>query len=77
MYCIYTFGDIGSVPCREVVPFSEGPLLEVSLYYKFEVIYSFILGLRWKIGEINTTLGDVYQTERQTFTMDGRVTTNI
>ncbi len=33
MYCIYTFGDIGSDLCREVVPFSEGPLLEVPLYY--------------------------------------------
>ena len=31
MYCIYTFGDIGSVLYREVLPFSEGPLLEVSL----------------------------------------------
>ncbi len=30
MYC--TLGDIGSVHCREVVPFSEGPLLEVLLY---------------------------------------------
>ncbi len=31
MYCIhvYAFGDIGSVLCIEVVPFSEGPLLEV------------------------------------------------
>ncbi len=32
MYGIYTFGDVGSVLCREVVPFSEGPLLEVPLY---------------------------------------------
>ncbi len=32
MYYIYTFGDIGSVLCREVVPFSEGLLLEVPLY---------------------------------------------
>ncbi len=32
MYCIYTLGDIGSVLCREVVPFSEGPLLEVLQY---------------------------------------------
>ena len=32
MYCIYTFGDMGSVLCREVVPFSEWPLLEVPLY---------------------------------------------
>ncbi len=32
MYCIYTLGNIGSVLCREVVPFSEGPLLEVPLY---------------------------------------------
>ncbi len=31
MYCIYTLGNIGSVLCREVVPFSEGPLLEVQL----------------------------------------------
>ncbi len=29
MYCMYIFGDIGSVPCIEVAPFSEGPLLEV------------------------------------------------
>ncbi len=27
---IYTFGEIGSVLCREVVPFLECPLLEVS-----------------------------------------------
>ncbi len=33
MYCVCTLGDIGSVLCREVVPFSEGPLLEVPLYY--------------------------------------------
>ncbi len=32
MYCKYTFGNIGSVICREVVPFSESPLLEVPLY---------------------------------------------
>ena len=32
MYCIYSFGDIASVLCRVVVPFSEGPLLEVPLY---------------------------------------------
>ncbi len=32
MYCIYTFGDIGSVLCREVVPFLEGPLTEILLY---------------------------------------------
>ncbi len=33
LYCIvYTLEDIGSVLCREVYPFSEGPLLEVTLY---------------------------------------------
>ena len=32
MYCIYAFGNIGSVPFREVVPFLECPLLEVLLY---------------------------------------------
>ena len=31
MYYIYSFGDIGSILCREVVPFSEDPLLEVTL----------------------------------------------
>ena len=30
--CIYTLGDIGSVLCKEVVPFSEDPLLEISIY---------------------------------------------
>ncbi len=39
MYCIYTIGDIGSVPYREVVHFSEGPLLEVLLYIHFSSIY--------------------------------------
>ncbi len=32
MYCIYTFGDIRSDLCREVVPFSVDPLLEIPLY---------------------------------------------
>ncbi len=32
MYYCYGKGDQKSVPCREVVPFSEGPLSEVPLY---------------------------------------------
>ena len=41
MYCVYTLGDIGSVLCREVVPFSEGPLLEVPLYdHDVAVLYA-------------------------------------
>ncbi len=32
MYCKYAFGDMGTVFCIEVVPFSEGTLLEVPLY---------------------------------------------
>ncbi len=38
MYYKYTFGDMGSVLCREVVPFSEGPLLEVPLYRWLQLI---------------------------------------
>ena len=39
MHCIYTFGEIGSILCREVVPFSEGPLLEVPLYIDYTTVY--------------------------------------
>ncbi len=37
---MYTFGDIGSVLCKEVVPFSEGPLLEVSHVFVYDSYYS-------------------------------------
>ncbi len=50
MFCIYTFGDIGSVPCREVVPFSKGPLLEV-LYCTYTCKHNYsgtsIYGTPW------------------------------
>ncbi len=32
MHIHVTLGDIGDVTCRQVVPFLEGPLLEVLLY---------------------------------------------
>ena len=33
IYMVRSIGGTGFVRCREVVRFSDGPLLEVSLYY--------------------------------------------
>ncbi len=37
----YTVGDMGSVFCREVVPFSEDPLSEVPLYITIRILHKF------------------------------------
>ncbi len=47
MYCICTFGNMGSVLHREIVPFSGGPLLEVPLYYTIVIIVIFIFSIEF------------------------------
>ena len=41
VYCKYTFGDMRSVLCRDIVPFLDGPLLEVPLYIKTFSTYDY------------------------------------
>ncbi len=60
--CISTIGklilgDMIGVPCREVVPFSEGPLSEVPLYSNYiQVVHNIDCKFTWKVQSLSCQL---------------------